>query len=167
MKEFVIPFFGLKLGVHRYDFDIDSSFFASFENPLIDQGHFDVALELEKATNMLILRFTSSGVVDDFCDRCGDPLSVKCHAEDEVIVKFGEETLMEGDEIMVLSNDTHEIDVTQLIYEMLVLNLPGKKVHARLEDCNQEVLAQLARAKEEAAAKKEADPRWDALKKLK
>jgi uncharacterized metal-binding protein YceD (DUF177 family) len=167
MNEFVIPFFGLKLGIHRYEFDIDSSFFASFENPLIDQGHFEVALELEKATNMLILRFSSSGSVDDYCDRCGDPLSVQCKAEDEVIVKFGEETIMEGDEIVVLSYDTHDINVAQLIYEMLVLHLPRKKVHARLEDCNQEVLAQLERAKKEAASKKEADPRWDALNKLK
>jgi uncharacterized metal-binding protein YceD (DUF177 family) len=65
----------------------------------------------------------------------------------------------------VVTHDTHEIDVSQYIYEMLVLNLPYKRVHARMKDCNQEVLNKLREF--ESHEDQESDPRWDALKKLK
>lgn len=169
MKEFVIPFFGLKLGTHTFNFEVNQAFFASFENSLIEEGRFDVTLSLEKLTNMLVLTFKAKGEVNDFCDRCGDPITLKVKASDEILVKFGDEDFEQMDEIIILSHDSHEIDVAQLIYEMLVLNLPRKKTHKHLKDCNQEVLERLRTEQHgnEEDDDDDTDPRWEALKKLK
>jgi len=167
MKEFVLPFYGLKPGTHTYNFEIGNSFFSAFENTLIEDADFDVTLKLEKLTNMLVLNFKGKGKVNDFCDRCGDPLVLKCKVKDEIIVKFGDADYEQVDEVLVLSHDTHEIDVAPLIYEMIVLNLPRKKVHKSTADCNSEVLERLKTAEKSDDNNKETDPRWEALKKLK
>lgn len=165
MKEFVIPFFGLKIGDHKFHFEIGNEFFEAFESDLITDARFEVDLKLQKSTTMLQLEFKAKGVVNDYCDRCGDPLELKVTTSDRLIVKFGDEPFEQTDEIVVLTHDTHEIDVSQNIYEMLVLGLPRKRVHTRLADCNQEVLAKLRAF--EPYEEPTTDPRWDALKKLK
>ncbi len=164
MKEFIIPFFGLKTGIHTYDFDIGQSFFKNFEGSLIDDGTFKVSLALEKSTTHLVLDFKATGKLDELCDRCGDPIVLNVRTEDHVIVKFGDETFEQTEEIIVLPFDAHEIDVSQIIYEMLVLGIPLKKVHPKKSDCNQEVISRLTQLDTE---EDKTDPRWDALKKLK
>lgn len=167
MKEFVISFYGLKPGIHTFNFEIGNSFFSAFENTLIEDADFDVTLTLEKLTTMLVLSFKGKGKVNDLCDRCGDPLVLKSKVKDEIIVKFGDEDYEQVDEVLVLSHDTHEIDVAPLIYEMIVLNLPRKKVHASKAECNTEVLERLEAAESRDENKEDTDPRWEALKKLK
>jgi uncharacterized metal-binding protein YceD (DUF177 family) len=164
MKEFIIPFFGLKTGVHEYKFDIGQAFFEAFESNLIENAQFKVKLKLEKTINLLNLDFRAKGIVSDFCDRCGEPIELKVKNTDHLIVKFGEEAFEQTDEVLVISHDSHELDVSQRIYEMLVLGMPLKKVHKKLSDCNQEILARLQNAEQE---EDKTDPRWDALKNLK
>lgn len=166
MKEFIIPFFGLKLGTHEFNFEIGPTFFEAFENSLVENAQVEVHLELEKLSNMIVLRFEANGFMDDFCDRCGDPLRVSLSASDEIFVKFGDEDYEQTDEILVVSHSTHEIDTAQLIYELVALNLPGKKLHATIEQCNQEVLEKL-RIEESKKDDKDTDPRWSILNKLK
>jgi uncharacterized metal-binding protein YceD (DUF177 family) len=168
MKTFVISFYGLKPGKHTFEFTIDRAFFEAFESTLVEDARFNVVIELEKLSNMLILRFEGGGELDDYCDRCGDPLSMEVLVSDELFVKFGDEPYEQTDEVLVVTHDTHEIDVSQMIYEMIVLNLPGKKVHKSIEDCNQEVIKRLNEAqKRDDHDEDETDPRWEALKKLK
>jgi uncharacterized metal-binding protein YceD (DUF177 family) len=166
MKEFVIPFFGLKMGAHKFKFEIGPSFFEAFENSPLQFAQFRVKVKLEKFNNMLILKFKAKGEIDDYCDRCGDALQVKMSSKDEIYVKFGDEEFGQTDEIIVVPQDTHEIDVSHLIYEMIVLNLPGKRLHSKIKDCNQEVIQKL---KNEALKNQvnEIDPRWEGLNKLK
>jgi len=163
MKEYIIPFFGLKIGTHQYEFDIGQSFFEAFESNLIENALFKVQLALEKSTNLLLLDFKAKGTVDEFCDRCGDPIRLDLKAKEHIVVKFGDESFEQTDEIIVLSHDSYELDVSQIIYEMLVLGMPQKKVHQKKKDCNQEVLNRLQNSEEEDKT----DPRWDALRKLK
>jgi uncharacterized metal-binding protein YceD (DUF177 family) len=165
MKEFIIPFFGLKIGNHEFDFKIGESFFEAFESNLIENATFDVVLKLTKSANMLQLDFKAKGKIADFCDRCGDPLDVPVKTTDRLFVKFGNEAYEQTDEVLVVTNDTHEIDVSQYIYEMLVLGIPGRRVHKKTSDCNQEVLNKLKAL--ETDEEPTTDPRWDALKKLK
>lgn len=164
MKEFIIPFFGLKAGIHTYTFDIGQPFFEAFESNLIENASFSVELKLEKTTSLLNLDFKAKGVVEELCDRCGDPIELKVKTKDHLIVKFGEESYEQTDDVLVVSHDTHDLDVSQRIYEMLVLGMPLKKVHKKLSDCNQEVIKRLQNAADE---EDKTDPRWDALKNLK
>ena len=38
LKEFTIPFIGLKLGEHLFDYQIDNKFFEHFEESLVENG---------------------------------------------------------------------------------------------------------------------------------
>jgi uncharacterized metal-binding protein YceD (DUF177 family) len=168
MNEFKIAFYGLKEGKHEFKFDINHSFFEAFENALVDNGKIEVILDLEKFSNMLILNLDAKGTVETMCDLCGDPLDLSLSATEKIIVKFGEEQFDQTDEIIIIPHDTHEIDISQRVYELIVLSLPNKRQHENIEDCNQEVIQKMEelqmRRQEE---KKNIDPRWDALNKLK
>lgn len=163
MKEFIVPFFGLKQGKHEFDFDINRAFFENFDNALIEDGDLQVHLELEKTSNMLLLNFTAGGVVYTECDRCGDALALPVNGKERLIVKFGSESYDDiTDEILTLGYDEHEIDLTQPIYEVLVGLLPTRRLHESETECNQEVIEKLEQAKQQQEAK--TDPRWAALK---
>lgn len=167
MKEFIIPFFGLKEGKHEFEFDINHAFFEAFENSLLDTGDIQVVLNLDKSNTMLQLTFEANGTTRVPCDRCGDDFDLPLHAEERIIVKFGDESFEQTDDIVIVSHDTHEIDVSQYIYEMLILSLPNKRVHPDPEDCNRDAIQRLNTFKSNEANSKTTDPRWDALNKLK
>lgn len=166
MKEFIIPFEGLKEGKHYYDFEIDRAFFESIEDSLILDGKVNVSLEFEKTSTMLILNFNMSGIIDTECDRCGDFLQIPVKGEQRVIVKFGEETFDETEEILILPQHEHELNLMIPIYEMIILSLPHRKVHEDEKDCNPAVIKKL-REFEKAQKEEELDPRWAVLNKLK
>lgn len=165
MKEFIIPFFGLKQGKHEFKFKIDQAFFEAFESNLLENPRIDVVLDLEIMSNMLIMEFKAAGVTVEPCDRCGEDFDLAIEAQEKVFVKFGDETYDQTDEIIIVSHDTHEIDVSHRIYEMLVLCMPNKRVHPSKEDCNTAVTSQLENFEDDIDDN--VDPRWDALKKLK
>lgn len=167
MKEFIIPFFGLKEGKHEFKFDINHTFFEAFENSLLDDGEIEVKMHLEKLSNMLIINFEADGKTRIPCDRCGDDFDLPIQADHRLIVKFGDEAYNQTDDIIIIGHETHEIDVSQDIYEMLILSLPNKRVHPRPEDCNQQALERLNELKSNEENTNITDPRWDALKKLK
>jgi uncharacterized metal-binding protein YceD (DUF177 family) len=88
-------------------------------------------------------------------------------------VKFGEAFDNENEALLVLPHGEHQVDVSQYIYEMIVLALPAKKVHPGVLDgtLKSEALETLQKLgvkelKEQKEAIEETDPRWDALKKL-
>lgn len=164
MKEFLIPFSGLKTGKHEFEFKIGHEFFEAFDQALLEDAELDVKLILEKMETMLILNLHAKGFTEVPCDRCGDLFKLPLESSERVIVKFGDEAFEQTDEIIVLKPEEHEIDISQRIYEMIVLNLPNKRVHKKLSDCNQEVLKKL---NEINSSEDDIDPRWEALKKLK
>lgn len=142
-------------------------FFEAFDQSFLEDANIDAELELEKLSNMLILNFRVSGSVEVPCDRCGEFFSLNTNSAETVIVKFGDETYDETDELIMLRHDTHELDVSQRIYEMIVLNLPNKRAHKNRSDCNQDVLSKLDEINSTEEQEEEIDPRWEALKKLK
>ena len=165
MKEYVIPVYGLKPGIHNYEFELNQSFFESFDSELLENPNIRVKLLLEKTSNMIILNFTAEGAGEVPCDRCGDTMELHLECTDRVIVKYGEEKPIDVDDIIVLLPNEHELDVSDRIYEMLVLNMPLKSTHETLEDCDQEALSRLST--NEGNENDDIDPRWEALRKLK
>lgn len=165
MKEYVIPVYGLKPGIHRYSFDLDQSFFDFFDSEFFRKPQLEVELELEKTSNMIMLHFNASGDAEVMCDRCGDDMVIDIQCEEKVIVKYGEEKPADMDEIIVLLPSEHELDISRRVYEMIALNMPSKSVHASIEDCNQEAIKRLSTTEEKK--EDDTDPRWDALKNLK
>jgi uncharacterized metal-binding protein YceD (DUF177 family) len=163
---FVIPFSGLKPGKHEYSFVIDNEFFEHFEYSELKAGMLKVDLLLEKQENMLVLHFTIDGTVHVMCDRCLDYYDQPVSGTEQLIVKFGETSYEETDEIVVIPVTEHRINVGHFIYEYIHLLLPYKCVHPDDENgtsrCNQEVIDKLNITWDDEST----DPRWDDLKKL-
>ena len=137
-NEFIIPFVGLKIGTHRYEFNIDKSFFEGVEDTLIEDAHVLIELAFEKKETMMIAEFSLSGTVATPCDRCNDPMEVNIHGDYRIVYKFGTE-VSEDENLIILHPETFELDLSAPIYELLVISLPARKIHPEGE-CNEEVM---------------------------
>lgn len=175
LREFEIPYVGLKLGAHRFDYDIDGNFFKHFEDSLIKDCKVHVKLEFEKKETFFILKFYIDGTVKVECDRCLEPFDKEIFGDYTLYVKFAEnpDEMGNDDEVMYIAREESIIDVSQLVYEYINLCLPMQLIHPKKpngeEGCNPDVLKYLKENKEKAAKPidGEIDPRWDALSKLK
>ena len=138
-RAYVIPFVGLKVGTHDFEFKIEDSFFEQLEYSIIHSGNVNVELSLDKKETMLIANFSVLGTVFTSCDRCNDPIELPVKGEYQLIFKFGMEA--EDDEsLVVLHPDAYEIDFTAPLYELITVSLPSKIVHPKGQ-CNEEMLA--------------------------
>ncbi|TSJ46665.1 YceD family protein [Fluviicola chungangensis] len=137
-NEFIIQFVGLKTGTHRYEFNIDKSFFEGVENTLIEDAHVLVELAFEKKETMMIAEFSLSGTVATPCDRCNDPMEVAIHGDYRIVYKFGTE-VSEDENLVILPPESYELDVSAPIYELLVISLPARRIHPE-GGCNEEVM---------------------------
>lgn len=140
-REYIIPFVGLKIGFHTFEFDISDTFFDEIEYSIIESGKVRVNLELEKKETMLIGVFQIEGLVTTSCDRCNDPIEVEIDGEYQIIYKFGGDAT-DDEALIVLDSEAYELDVKMNIYELITVSLPVRVVHEPGE-CNPEMLALL------------------------
>lgn len=169
-KEFSIPFSGLKQGKHSFEFKVDTKFFESFGYNEYNRTNIDVSVWLNKTSTMLELEFNGNGVVNVACDITSEPYDQEVAAQMELVVKFGDAYNDEDDEILIIPQGSHQVNIAQYIYEMLVLAVPQKRVHPGIADgtLKSKALDRLAelQPKETRENKDEIDPRWDKLKNL-
>ena len=167
LKQFVVPFSGLKVGNYTFTFEIDDRFFEHFEYSEISQGRIHVDVVLERQPRMMVFSFLIAGHVFIPCDRCGEMFSQPVDGEETLIVKYGPEHEEESEDILVIKEDEHELDLSQYIYEYIHLLLPMRKVHGTDENgnslCNPDITSRITYQEDQP----EDDPRWDVLKKLK
>lgn len=164
LSQYAIPFAGLKVGNHEFDFEVDEKFFACFEESELSKSHLQVKANLDKQTVMMVLEINVDGTVNVPCDRCSEPFDLPVSVSDKFYIKFGDEA-MDDDEIIVLEHGEHEINIAQKIYELIIINLPSRRVHDEGK-CNEEILKNLEKYKPGDKDEKN-DPRWDALKNIK
>lgn len=174
LKQFSIPFTGLKIGKHQFDFEIDNSFFDAFEYSLVKKGNLKAEVELDKQETMLILQFRIKGTIVLDCDKCLAEFEAPLSIQERQIVKFAEDELESDDlEIIVLSKKESEINVAELIYEFITVSVPYIKIceeNGTGVKCDQEMIARLeslAVGSQQEEEQQNDDPRWAALKKLK
>lgn len=175
LREYQIPFVGLKVGNHTFHYEIDDTFFKAFEGALISKCKVKVRLEMEKKETLFILSFFIDGSVNVICDRCSEAFDKEIFGDFQCLVKYrGErsDSLPEdGDEIMYINREDSHIDVSELIYDFINLCLPMQLLHPDNADgtssCNPEVLRFLQAAEDTKNEPSESDPRWAALQKFK
>lgn len=176
-KEFLIPFVGLKLGKHQFEFEINKTFFDDFEFDEYNDVNIKVNLVLEKKSTMLELTFKHKGTVNVPCDTTNEDFDLPIKGGLVLIVKSGDVFNNDNDEMLVLPHGEYQVDVSQYIYEMIVLSVPSKRIHPGVKDGTIAVdildkLNELApkqveqKQKKEEETKENTDPRWDELKKL-
>ena len=171
LKAYTIPFVGLKVGKHHFDYHIDNTFFLEFDYDEFNDADLDVNLILEKKTTLLELNFQAKGTVNVNCDVTNEPFNQPVEDAFKLVVKFGEHFNDDNEEILILPHGEYQINIAQYIYELIVLALPAKKVHPGIEDgtLKSEILnklEELSPKEQKTDDKEETDPRWDILKKL-
>ena len=171
MSRYNIAFKGLSQGKHEFLYELDKNFFEAFENSVIEEGQVDVKIILEKQSALLILWFYIDGVVHIQCDRCLEYFDQSVSAKNRIIVKFGEDDLDEGDEVIWVSVTEYQLNVAQLMYEFVSLALPIRRVHPDDENgestCDEEMMDRLQEFNvSESEGEVKTDSRWDELKKL-
>lgn len=168
LKQFVIPFKGLSIGNHNFEFQVNEKFFESIEYSELHRGEIRLEVEMLKDERMLIFTFQFDGTVEVICDRCLDPFDFPITGRERLFVKFGQEWEEESDEIIVIPEGEYQFDLSPYIYEYINLLLPMQRIHPDNENgtstCNPEMLERLGNIQE---IKEDHDPRWDVLLKIK
>ena len=168
LSEFLIPFIGLKEGTHQFDFNIDNKFFEEFGFLDFQNAQIQAVLDFEKKTTLLELNFSANGYVTVPCDITTEPYDLPIDTSFRLVVKFGPEESFD-DEIIILPHGSHDIQVAQYIYEMIILSLPQKKVHPGIAagTLKSEILEKLKDLRpQEKLSSNGIDPRWDKLRDL-
>jgi uncharacterized metal-binding protein YceD (DUF177 family) len=173
LKEFTIPFIGLKAEKHHFDYQIDKKFFEYFEYDDFNDVDIQSELVFEKKSTFLELYFKISGSVNVNCDLTNEPYDQVVEGEFKLVVKFGDEYNDEFEDVLIVSHGEYEINVAQYIYELIILSMPAKRIHPGVEDgtLDSDILKKLEELSPKSLGEKEEtseeiDPRWNTLKKL-
>ncbi|HNQ83836.1 MAG TPA: DUF177 domain-containing protein, partial [Bacteroidales bacterium] len=134
LRQYIIPFSGLKAGNYDYSFEIDGRFFEEFEYSEIREGKLHVDCLLEKQDRMMIFSFRIKGAVRVICDRCAGEFDWPVEGKQQLIVKFGQEHTEEAEDILVITEKEHELDLSQYLYEYIHLLVPIRKIHGTDEN---------------------------------
>ncbi|MCG2417469.1 DUF177 domain-containing protein [Aequorivita sp. F47161] len=174
LKEFTIPFVGLKLGKHQFNFELKKAFFEHFEYDEFNDAAINLDVQLEKMSTLLEFTLDFSGTVNVACDTTNEPFDQEIAGAYNFVVKFGEEYNDENEDLLILPHGSYEVNIQQYVYESIVLAMPSRRVHPGVEDgtLKSDILDKLeelspkATDEEESPEDENTDPRWDSLKKL-
>lgn len=170
LKTYSIPFTGLKLGKHIFDFAITNAFFDDFEYSLVKKADLKCEVELEKQETMLILSFHISGKIGLNCDKCLAEFPFSMDIREQQIARFSDEPIDDNEEIITLTKNDHEINLAGLIYEYVNVAAPLIAVcsdEGNTQYCDKEMIDRLNKLSDNRGQEDKADPRWDVLKKIK
>ncbi|MDC0870850.1 DUF177 domain-containing protein [Flavobacteriaceae bacterium] len=172
LKQYIIPFIGLKQGKHLFEYEIDNTFFDAYGFNEFNYSSLQVTLVFEKKTTFFELNFEVTGTVNVDCDTSLEPFNQKINGNLPLVIKFGQEYNDDNDEMIIIPHEYYELDVSQFIYELIILSLPTKKVHPKVLDGTMDSealnkLRELEIKKNKSSSNEDiTDPRWDKLKSL-
>jgi uncharacterized metal-binding protein YceD (DUF177 family) len=172
LKAFILSFAGLKQGKHQFKYEVDNTFFENFEFEEFNSSSIVIDAQLDKRSTIMDLLLKATGSVNVNCDVTNEPFDLAVDTSMDLVIKFGDAFNDDNEELLILSHGDYEFNISQYVYEMLVLSMPQKRVHPGVEDGSLESdvldkLEELSVSSPEENSNKEIDPRWEALKKLK
>ena len=169
LRQYAIPFRGLEEGRHDFNFVVDNSFFEQFESSEVKRGLVNVQVELIKHSQFLELQFDINGKITVNCDRCLEPFVTRITHQPMLYIRFGEETLEQSDELLIIADSANEVHLDQLIYEYIHLALPIQRIHPEIDGmsgCNPEMMGKLNALDADDQEDATEDPRWEKLRGL-
>jgi uncharacterized metal-binding protein YceD (DUF177 family) len=165
-----ITIHGLENKTYEYDFEGQNDFFSHFEQEIIEAGSFKAHLILDKNATLLRLNLHIEADLDLICDRCLELFTEKIDINVKHIYKFGHDTQELDDEIDLIAFGTSKINIANLIFDYVMLQVPIKKLHPRFrgEVTDEEgVMVYQDDKIVEDVPEENLDPRWSALLNLK
>ncbi len=170
LNGFDIQLLRLRNGEHRFDYKIDDSFFALFEQDLVQNGEINLRVVLIKGDALVKLVFNFGGKVILTCDRSLEEFDYEINLEKELFLKFGETYEELNDELLQLPTSQQEFNIAQHIFEFISLQIPYRKLHPKFDEEEDFFFSTHEDEIEEEEEEKdtdEVDPRWKELLKLK
>jgi uncharacterized protein len=169
--EFSVNIIGLSIKAHEFSYQLGKSFFDEFGKDLLEGGHFDARVVLDKHETFIEGRFHISGTAKLICDRSLEPFDFPLETEKKMMFKYGEAEEEMTDEIMVIPQDKATLNLGQFLYEYIALALPMKRIHPKYQEQeaedDDETEGKIIYTSKEEKKDDAVDPRWEVLKKLK
>lgn len=167
-ERLIIAFKGLKDGIHEFRFSKSDKFFESLDYSEFKKGNIEVFVTLDKKTRYLSMEIGINGQVMVSCDRCLDMFYMPFEFNGTLIAKFSvDEESNFDDEILFLSPNDFEVDISHYVYESVCLSLPVQRFHPDdkrgKSTCNKEMIKEFKKLNNKTV-QKETDPRWEKLK---
>ena len=142
-ERYSIGYKSLSNSTFDYDFVVDDALFAAYESREVLGGNCDVKVVLSKTDSQLDVDVTIEGSVVCECDRCLEPCDIDIDYEGHLIVRLSTEEGEYDGEVIWLNPAEENLDLTQYIYESIILSLPYQRVHTEGE-CNPDMMARFA-----------------------
>jgi uncharacterized metal-binding protein YceD (DUF177 family) len=167
-KEYILEFNKVRKGLNEYTFDINTTFLAGIEGAALSHADVTATLQLFKAEHLYELKFHLKGQVLCECDVCLEEFQMPVDADFKLLMKLSETENYDDDEIIYITPKLIEYDLSQYLYESLMLAIPNRKVceMSGNKECNKEVIAKLEELNhyEPETGDNEENPAWDKLK---
>lgn len=183
-SEFNLPLKSLTEGTHEFCFHLGPEFFSNMENTDIHGANLEVKLTVVYARDIYELSFHITGDIVLLCDRCLDEMTQPVDATYNINVQYGADYDDSNDNLLIIPESDRDLNVSYMIYDTVVLEIPIKHVHPAGK-CNRQMSAMLRKHRvrssdEDSELEDElideidsmtdsdttSDPRWDALKGL-
>ena len=164
LRKFDIRIQSLSNNKHNFSFDFNQELFDNYSKELDffdSKGNYEI--ELIKSEMILDFTFMIDGEVYLKCDRTLKKFKYKLNTSKKILFKFGDKDEEISDEMMVINRNKSIINVSKLIYEFFLLNIPVKRLHPSLKNEDNIDNFVYSTTKNEQRI----DPRLELLKKLK
>ena len=170
MNHFTVNLGSINSDKKSFSFNIKGKFFDTFPSSEVRHADISAIATLSKNIDKISLHLVIAGKIHRLpCDICTENLSLEISAETNMIIKKTNEKLFSSDEIYYIQKTDNEINLKQLIFELIVLNIPKKRKHPLSKEgnstCNKEMIELVNKYTQKE--RQSSDPRWDALKVLK
>lgn len=157
------------MGVNEYTFLLNDEFLAKIEGAAVTHANVTATLRLFKVESMYELKFHLKGSVVCECDVCLEDFELPMDEQFKLLIKVSESENYDDDEIIYITEKVIEYDLSQYLYESVMLSIPTRKTcdMSGTKECNKEVIAkleELSHIEEEENDDDTTNPTWDKLK---
>jgi uncharacterized metal-binding protein YceD (DUF177 family) len=133
-RVFEIAWQGLKLGEHELIFDLDDKFLIwKYPETEYKQLNVQIKVTFDKQVNFFMFHFNIDGSLVVPCDRCGEEFELSLWDEFDLLVKLNdvedEDQIEEEADVVFISRSETVLDISDWLYEFLMLSIPLQKIH--------------------------------------
>ena len=138
-KKYLLDISSLRNESYDFVFEGGDDLFALIKETLdvdmsVEKGNFIANLHLVKSEVMVKIDFNIKGELHLVCDRSLDEFEKPFEVQSLHVFKYGTSPEDYSDEITVISNGMQSVDMAPLLYELIALQIPMKKLHPRYQD---------------------------------
>jgi len=130
LKTFEIDIVGPQ---ETFVYELDDTFFALFEESLLQQGKLQVTAKLHKTHSQVHLQLHIVGEVALVCDRSLEPFNHPIALDREVLFKRGDAYAEIDENVYTIAQHSTTLDIAQHCYDFISLAVPVKKLHPRFQ----------------------------------